>query len=268
MRDNDLISIKDFSALTGINQSTLRYYDKINLFRPMRRGENGYRYYSVMQSITINFINVMNSLGVPLKKIIKFKNARTPSLMLDFLHQQELSLNQELYRLQQTYAIVHTYCSIIHEGLKADADEITCRNMDLTSIELGMENDFSSGSFYDSFFKFVEYMDECKTSAAYPVGGFYNDMGAFANSPGQPNRFFSITPTGRNAKAEGEYLVGYTKGYYGNIGDLPARMLEYAKDNKLVFNGPVYEIYLHDEVSNESHDQFLVQVSVPIKHKD
>jgi len=265
MGKNNLLTIGEFSSLTGIKQSTLRYYDEVKLFQPIERGDNNYRYYSAPQTTAVNLINVMSSLNIPGKKISEIQKNRTPELTLELLLKQEIELNLELSRLQRAYAIIHTYCKMIREGLLADEQAVGIQWADAMPIELGLENDFSSGHFYDSFFKFMGQMANCNVDAAYPVGGFYEDMDALLSKPGQPTRFFAITPTGRNSKDSGEYLVGYTRGYYGNLGDLPQRMQAYAEEYGFTFIGPVYEIYLHNEISVAEPDQYLIQASALVK---
>ena len=267
MKDQDLLSIKKFSEITGITQAALRHYDKTKLFQPIKRGDNGYRYYSVRQAVAINFINVMNSVNVPLKKITEAKKDKSPELMLELLRKQEFELNQELYRLQQAYAIIHTYNELIKEGLLANEHEVSVCHMTATPIELGPVNDFTSGYFYESFFNFLKKMISSKVNPAYPAGGYYENMDAFINAPGQPSRYFSHIPVGSYKKEAGLYMVAYTRGYYGNLGNAPQRMQAYALEHGFVFSGPVYEIYLHDEITIDDYDQYLIQVSVLVKEQ-
>ena len=265
MQGEDLLSIAKFSELTGIKQSVLRHYDEVGLFKPTMRDSNGYRYYSAVQAISVNLINVMHNMKIPIKTIKRFIEHRAPDQVLDLFHQQELELNRELLHLQQAYSIIHAYCGLIEEGLHANEREISVKQMLATPIELGPFNDFNGGYFYDNFFNFLRKMEERNINPAFPAGGFYTDIDAFTDNPGRPNRYFSYVPTGHNMKDAGEYMVGYTRGYYGHLGDLPMRMQKYAKENDLHFTGPVYEMYLFNEVAIEDSDQYLIQVSVPVK---
>ena len=267
MKDKELLSIKRFSELTGVRQSKLRHYDKVKLFQPIKRGENGYRYYSALQTITVNCINVMHSLNIPIKKIMSFKNHKTPEQMLELFQKHEFELNKELFHLQQAYALVHTYSELIKEGLDADEHSISSRHVTASPIEIGPVNDFSDDNFYDSFFRFTKHMEERKIESVYPIGGIYDNMDMFINSPGRPTRFFSYVPMGRDVKAAGEFLIGYGRGYYGNLGDLPERLQEYATEHALVFSGPVYEMYIHDEISIDDPDRYLIKVSASLKKR-
>ena len=267
MNGQDLLPISKFSELTGIKQSKLRYFDEINLFQPYKRGENGYRYYTAPQTIAVNCINVLQSLDIPIQKISKFKKEKTPEQILELLHRHEQELNRELFRLQQAYSVIHTYSKLIQEGLLADEHTVNCQWMAAAPIELGPANGADGGYFYESFLLFLKQMEDRKIDCAYPAGGFYEDMDAFLLTPGQPTRYFSHVPTGRDVKEAGEYLIGYTRGYYGVLGDLPERMQSYAKENNYAFGGPVYETYLHDEITIDDPDRFLIQASAPVRKK-
>jgi len=67
------------------------------------------------------------------------------------------------------------------------------------------------------------------------------------------------------------FLTGYTRGYYGQTNDLPKRMASFAKKksfakkNGLMFNGPVYNLYLFDEMSITDPEQYLLQVTASVK---
>lgn len=67
-------SIGETSEILKIPTSKLRYYDKKGLISPNIRKENGYRYYSKEQLISINKILIMRDLGFSLKDIKDFFN--------------------------------------------------------------------------------------------------------------------------------------------------------------------------------------------------
>ena len=83
-------------------------------------------------------------------------------------------------------------------------------------------------------------------------------------APSQPSRFFSLDPKGHECKPAGLYLVGYTRGYYGETNDLSEKMKAYADEHELEFNGPVYNLYLFDEISISDPQNYLLQVSASV----
>jgi DNA-binding transcriptional MerR regulator len=73
-----LISARDFSKITKVPVSTLKYYDEIGLLKPLKRKESKYRYYAPQQVITMNFIRVLSQCGVPVKTISEMEKNRKP----------------------------------------------------------------------------------------------------------------------------------------------------------------------------------------------
>ena len=170
--------------------------------------------------------------------------------------------------MQQAYAIIHTYHEIIQIGLLADEDNVSVCQMAATPIELGSVNDFGSGYFYESFFKFLKEMTSNKGAPAYPTGGYYYDIDSFIRDPGRPSRYFSYVPEGRDIKEVGLYIVAYKRGYYGNLGNVPERIKSYASEQGYVFTGPIYEMYPHDEIAIDDYDRYLIQISASVKKRE
>lgn len=53
------MTIKEFATLCGCNTQTLRYYDKIDLLKPVKVDQwSGYRYYTKAQAIS--FVKIKN----------------------------------------------------------------------------------------------------------------------------------------------------------------------------------------------------------------
>jgi DNA-binding transcriptional MerR regulator len=260
-----MLSIKEFAEFTGLHESTLRYYDKIGLLSPELRGANRYRYYSPLQTIMIDFIKVLIKVGVPLAAIKEMSAIRTPQSVLELLMLQENKLDAQLHELQTAYAIIHTYRNTIQAGMAAREHEISVRALEEGRLTLGPLTDFSgTDTFYRPFMHFCNSAHEHKIDLHYPIGGYYEDIGVFLRTPSQPTRFFSLDPRGLNTRSAGQYLVAHNKGYYGSFGDLPHRMLAHARTNALSFHGPLYIVYLLDEISMPDHNQFLSQIMVGV----
>lgn len=269
MNDKDLLSIRKFSAFTGIEQSTLRYYDEIGLFSPVKREKNGYRYYSPTQIITVNLISVLGSLNFSLRHIGELKEQRTPGHIVDLMEQQELVLDMELRRLRKSYSVIHTFRRLIKEGLSAETDRLTVRAMKEMRLVLGSPNHFEDKekTFYRCYIEFCEQARKLRIDLDYPIGGYFESMERFLQSPSLPTHFFSIDPTGHDKREAGQYMAGYARGYYGDMSDLPQRMMAHADKHSLAFTGPVYVIYLHDEISIKDPGDYLAQVLVQVSEQ-
>ena len=263
MSNSTLLSIKEFSEFTGVHQSTLRYYDKIGLLPPAERGENDYRYYTPLQRTTLNFIRVLISLSVPIAEIRDLVNEREPENVIDLLRRQEAILDQKLHELRTAYSILHVYHKNIRNGLMGDAGDVRLEELGGMQYILGPVNDFRDrDDFFEPYKHFCNAADELKINLNYPVGGYHEDMNAFLNRPNQPERFFSIDPTGTRTRKAGQYLVGYSRGYYGHFGNLPQKMTAYSEEHALFLKRPVYVEYLLNEICIKEPEQLLSRISV------
>ena len=265
MNDSTMLSISEFADFTGLNEATLRYYDKIGLLSPCYRNGSNYRYYSFKQTIMVDFIKVLIKIGVPLSKIAREKEGRTPKRVLALLIEQHTKLDMRLYELQEAYSLLHTYINNIQVGIASYDNAISLHTLDALPINLGEEVDYGKhNSIYEPFIQFCNLAKKSRINLLYPIGGYYEDIYAFLNAPSQPTRLFSQDRNGNGIRKAGLYLVAYRKCYYGSYGDLPQNMVAYAMANRLNFQGPVYITFLLDELSTDDDNQFLSQIVVGV----
>jgi DNA-binding transcriptional MerR regulator/effector-binding domain-containing protein len=259
------MSISKFASFTGMSRSAVIFYDEHGLFFPKSRGENGYRYYSPMQVVTVNFVNTLRSLDIPVKKIRELAHERSPEELIELLIEQDDILGGEIDRLVEAKKVISTMLGNIQNGFNINEDEISVRFMASTRVNLGAENRFAKGdTFYKPYLDYCNHVRECGQNLNYPIGGYFNSIDAAIDEPGKPAGFFSLDPDGHDKKPAGRYLVGYCRCYYGDPGDIATRMLAYAREHELPLKGPVYQLYLFDEISLNKHDHYLLQTCVRI----
>ena len=265
----DLISIREFSKLSGVATSTLRFWDDIGLFSPQERNqENNYRYYTPDQIIAINFIKVLSDLKVPLKTISDADQIRNPETIVQLIRLQEMKLQQEMEEMRVRYSIMFTRREMILSGMSADITKVGIEPRLESGIIMGPRNEFAEdGSFHEPFTRFCQAAHELRINLSSPIGGYHDSIESFIDKPGRPDYFFSIDPTGNHKITEGEYLTGYSLGYYGELEDLAERMRVYADENALNLTGPAYTMYLHDEICVKDPSQYLAQVCVAVSKR-
>lgn len=270
MDASTVLTIKEFSKLAGVHQTTLRYYDDIGLLLPAKRGdENNYRYYTLFQLTTLKLITVLVSLGVPLSVIQEMVKGRTPESVIEMISRQESILDRKLHELQAAYSVLHTFRKNMQNGLTGKAGEIRLEDMEDTHLVLGPENRFKSEdeSFHENFLNFCHSANEYRVNLDYPIGGYHYNMASFLDNANHPDKFFSLDPLGNCTREAGKYLVGYNGGYDGDFRELARRMAAYAQENELEFVGPVYVVYLLDEISIKEPERYLARISVHVKKK-
>lgn len=98
--------IGEVSKLTNTSVQTLRFYDKIGLFKPSYTDpDNQYRYYSNTQLFYLDIIKSLKHVGVPLGEI-KSALQLSGGEMAGFLGEQENKIEQQLRQLEDVKAIL------------------------------------------------------------------------------------------------------------------------------------------------------------------
>ena len=262
----DFLTVQEFSKLSGVEVSKLRYWDDIGLFSPITRNpENNYRCYSLVQILALNFVTTLSDLEFPLKTIAELRKERSPEKFLKLLEKQEKRLDMELRQLRIRSSIIHARRELINYGLSVDGAQVSVLHRDDKDIILWPRNEYhEEDTFIEPLTAFVSQTGEHHINLSFPVGGYHESMETFMEAPNRPENFFSIDPTGTHTREAGDYLVGFSHGFYGDFGDLPERMASYAKENKLTVSGPVYTMYLHDEICAQEPSGYLAQSCVAV----
>ena len=263
--DSMMVSIKEFAEFVGVKQSVLRYYDEIGLFSPADRGDNSYRYYVLPQIQTIKLIETLRGLNIPLKKIEEIMRSRSPESMVELLTKYEIRLNADLRALQESFALIHTLRTQIQGGVYQDENEITIRFLEESRVSLGPLTDFKPGeSYHRVFSNYYRIAQRLRVNLSYPIGGYWDTFDEFLESPSRPKRYYSLDPNGIDIMQAANYLLGYTRGDYGVVNDIPLRLQTYASDHRLKVVGPVYQFFPLNELSVENPHDYLSRISVRI----
>ena len=266
-RHKSLISIKEFSEISGIKQSTLRYWDDIGLFRPaLRDAQNSYRYYSPDQIMMASFLRMLSSLRTPLKVMENICQNRSPENILKLMHQQEIVLEAELRRLHEAYANIRTLCDAVRQGLSVTNPEgVSVQSLDEMSISFGPRYEPQGDrSFNQRFQRYCFYAKENNINLSTCIGGYFDSMEHFLRAPSLPTRFFSMDPQGRDKRAAGAYVVGHAYGHYGQMGDIAQRLDDFSLQQDLTPNGAVYVLYLLNAITVQEPSSYLAQICVAL----
>ncbi|WP_256860376.1 MerR family transcriptional regulator [Bacillus sonorensis] len=116
----EYFSIGETARLNHISIQTLRYYDKIGIFKPQCTDrDNGYRYYHVKQFFYLDIIKYLKSIKTPLEEIKRMISYTcTPELMQTFLEEQESVIEREMERLERARQLLQRRKNQLHEQLE------------------------------------------------------------------------------------------------------------------------------------------------------
>ncbi len=124
---DQLLSIRDVSARTGLSVHTLRYYERAGLLDPVGRAACGHRRYAPADIAWIEFLSRLRATGMPIRQMQQFahlrrRGAQTVGDRRELLEAHRLAVQTHLATLQHSLAEIEE--KIRHyRRLEEDADD-------------------------------------------------------------------------------------------------------------------------------------------------
>jgi DNA-binding transcriptional MerR regulator/effector-binding domain-containing protein len=141
--------IGEMARFHGISDQALRYYDSINLFKPLIADQQtGYRYYGIEQFAHLESILFLKSMGMSLKEIKSYFNNRNLDSMMALLKQKEQFIDSEIAKLANKKKKMALILEMVNHYMHKDIFG-KCRLQTLPEREM-IFFDFGSG---DVFFE-------------------------------------------------------------------------------------------------------------------
>lgn len=95
------ITMGELSKLYNISTQTLRFYDKVDLFKPIYVDENnGYRYYGIEQFALLDVIIFLREMNLTIDEIKWYIKRRNLDSFIGILERKREALEDEIRRLQ------------------------------------------------------------------------------------------------------------------------------------------------------------------------
>jgi DNA-binding transcriptional MerR regulator len=94
-------TIEHAAEITGVTAHTLRYYERIDLLRPVARAANGHRRYTDDDLGMVRFLCLLRSTGMPIREMTEFVELtragdHTIPRRIEVLHQHHDSLESRM----------------------------------------------------------------------------------------------------------------------------------------------------------------------------
>lgn len=125
-------TIGQVAKLFDISTQTLRYYDKINLFKPSYRDPyNKYRYYKKEQFQDLRTILYLKNAGIVLEDIIEYKDIKNIDDLLRILEEQKKEVTEKI----KNFKCLETSLSNQIKDIKISMDETIHNKIEFRKIE-------------------------------------------------------------------------------------------------------------------------------------
>ncbi len=130
--NREIYTISEFAKMTGVSTDTLRYYDKINLFKPTDiDSKTGYRYYTLKEFEEIGEIQTLQTLGVSLKEIKHHLENKTFFSSYMLLSKQYADIDRKIAELIQLKSYLSEKLLTLEDVMNNNSDdEIVLKEID------------------------------------------------------------------------------------------------------------------------------------------
>ena len=121
--NREIYTISEFAKMTGVSTDTLRYYDKINLFKPTDIDpKTGYRYYTLKEFEEIGVIQTLQTLGVSLKEIKYHLENKTFFSSYMLLSKQYADIDRKIAELIQLKSYLSEKLSTLEDVMNNNSN--------------------------------------------------------------------------------------------------------------------------------------------------
>ncbi len=266
MNNERYITTGEFAKLTGVTKHTLFYYDKIGLFSPEIKKENGYRLYSFEQLEVFDVIQILRELDMPLEEIREYMDHRSPGRLLELFQKERDLIDVQMRRLKEMKHWIEQKERIIQDTLQTETEQIQVeteaeRYMIQSQVERTDEREWAE-KIGELFF----YCDQHGVKSPYSIGYQQNTAEIKKGVYDHYSVFYELLdhkPKGvrYHVRPAGTYLKVYHKGSWKTLQTAYERMMEYVKMQGIRLGEYCYEDLLLDGLTMADEDSYITCIT-------
>ncbi|RDY26169.1 MerR family transcriptional regulator [Romboutsia weinsteinii] len=273
-------SIGEMAKLHKISIQTLRYYDQIDLFKPVYVDqESNYRYYSIDQFSQLDIIKYLKYLGMPLKEI-KSKLEENNEEILKLLTNKIDIVDEKIKELELIKKVLNTKRETVEKGTKVDeVGNIIRKHIPNRSI---LSMDYEIGLSHE------ETMELSRRQIANileeNISVFYGGVSGLVSMEKvikdkkvtYENSFVTVERELFNNKAQkyikeissGEFICMTYKGPYSKNYEHFEKLINYIEYKRIPVEDSIYEIPIIDPLSTSNEQELLTEIQIQVKRRE
>lgn len=276
--EEKLYTIGEVSKLSNVSIKALRYYDKIDLFKPVHVDpDTNYRYYKDSQLYHLDLIKSLKYIGTPLEEMKKAQ-ALNPDHLLFFITEQEQLIEEKLQDLRKVQSNIKNLKRRMQRQLEIPAlGEVFLWEEEETRIIQTKVNDMKPDNILNASYSKLKTIVE-STDGFMPTGygavfpyQLYNNIDDITYhhlfTPVLTNETISSLTTDMELTTipAGTYVcivyIFTPEQYMSNL----HKLINYIKEHQMTVISDVYETFIPLRYSPNQHEEFMIEIKVRIK---
>jgi len=258
-----------FARICGVNKQTLLYYEKLQLFSPCQKDENGRRYYSSDQIDIFHVILALREI-VSLNELKRYIQKRDKESFQTLYEHSIKDLTAQIHQLETRRLMMEKKIALVQEAKSIDTSLIYTQYCPREYLKLSAATGNSAGEsdMTSALSRTIQYRIEHNLCLGRAIGGMVPTSWLESGRNMGYRYYYSelaedSSPQDCFTKKEGNYLISYHKGDYHSTYLSYPKILSYARQNHLRLGDYVYEESLIDEVVELNPENYITKISVP-----
>lgn len=270
MKENYTIS--EISKLYGIGADSLRYYERLGVLNP-RRGQNGYRLYSLNDFYKLNIIRDLRKLDFSMKQIKEYLEHQCVDNTLALLSEEQNLIQQQLKKLQARKQIIQGRIAALRAASQIQIGVFTVKTLpDRPCVQINTY--ITRDEEMDFIIKKIHRKHENKILdfGNQPIGA---SVSVDDLKKGMRNVYYSVffildkkTEKYDFVLPAGQYISYYYRGDYHQNLERIRETLSYSRQIGYRTLGDPFEIYEIDNRDTIKADEFLTEIQVRITEEN
>lgn len=271
------LKIGEMARLHGVSAQTLRYYDRIDLFKPSYTNqETGYRYYGIEQFAHLESILFLKGMGMPLENIKEYFKNRELTSMLSLLQQRITFIDNEIGRLEAKRKVIASLLAAVTGYMNEDIlGKCRLQRMPRRSV---LFFDFESGdAFTEHEFgikKLENVLDNVDDLYLNPFGMV---IGQAEFECGHYDRFKGIAMifSGKDVRRPGTHLLpagAYATmafiGTYKDVSKACGQLGRWVREHDYQVTGDGYVLVVTDKAYSDYEYEYISEIQIPVKKRE
>lgn len=277
---NKFLSIGEMAKLNNVTIQTLRYYDKLDIFKPEYvNKDNNYRYYTVRQIFYLDIIKYLKFIDMPLEKVKKVIKLPPEEIYL-FLDNQEIIVKEKIRQLEDSHYILnyrkeqlqeqilleHQTKGVVYQRKLAERKvlKLHLKKQQVTPLDnpdvffRGLANTLEGkGMIIDNLYGCIYPLQNYKRSEDIQYSSLYTNVYKEDISSDLTDIFVSNIPAGTYLCITFKWSV---KEYFGYFLKLKKAYIEMG----LPLNKEVYEVSLPNNYDAAKEEDFISELQIRI----
>ena len=265
--DSIYYSPHQVASFFSISRDTLLFYDKIGLFSPVMRRENGYRCYSAEQLNELDTILTLKDLGIPLASIKEVvARINTPSF-LSLLEKEEESIRRRMDECRFSLDIVSSIRTSISRAISTEKEKLFIEeNPSIPIVRSAIKNtgeECTSDESWQEAYSNLMAAADCKAIIALgsivPLPDAQRHLGAICREV-----YATYAKPSEDSIPGGRYAFMYFAGSLSNLSSFYRRFLSLLEAEGLTPSGSIYEELSVSSIVTRNESEHVTRLFVRV----